>query len=165
MCSKTARRRCGTPKQTWSLVFRASTHGFSAHAFHARCDGVAPVLLLVQLPRGEIIGGFSTSGWAAPGAGAAGAGAGGYVPAERALLFTHDPPAKYPLVKNSFALCYHPECGPIFGAGADLLVAGNCHANSDSYSNLHSYGDPLAPASLVPDYNFTVRDYEIFTFA
>lgn len=41
--------RCGSPKQSWRLVFRASAHAFSAHAFHAHCDGVAPVLLLVQV--------------------------------------------------------------------------------------------------------------------
>ncbi|CAH2213208.1 jg23009 [Pararge aegeria aegeria] len=41
--------RCGTPKQSWRLVFRASAHGFAAPAFHSHCDGVAPVLLLVQV--------------------------------------------------------------------------------------------------------------------
>ncbi|XP_063827740.1 uncharacterized protein LOC135077093 [Ostrinia nubilalis] len=147
---------CGTPKQSWRLVFRASTHGFSAQAFHSHCDNIAPVLLLVQLSRGEVIGGFCCAGWA-------GGGAGGYVPAERACLFAlHDPPQRYALNKKPFALCYHPDCGPIFGAGADLLISNNCNANSESYSNLHSYGDG-APASLAPDYNFTVRDYEVFT--
>ncbi|XP_072947341.1 serine-enriched protein [Epargyreus clarus] len=150
---------CGTPKQSWRLAFRASAHGFSAAAFHSHCDGLAPVLLLVQLPRGEVIGGFSEVAWAGGGAGA------GYAAAERALLFAlADPPARYPLVKKPFALCYHPDCGPIFGAGADLLISNNCNANTDSYSNLHSYGDSLSPASLAPDYNFTVRDYEIFTY-
>ncbi|CAK1586549.1 unnamed protein product [Parnassius mnemosyne] len=161
---------CGGGKQAWRLVFRASTHGFSAQAFHSHCDGVAPVLLLVQPSRGPVVGGYCEAGWSAGGAsGAAGGGAGGaggYVPAERALLFAlAEPPTRYPLVKKAFALCYHPECGPIFGAGADLLLAHNCNTNSDSYSNLHSYGDAPAPASLLPDYNFTVRDYEIFTTA
>ncbi|XP_068618573.1 BTB/POZ domain-containing protein 19 [Battus philenor] len=155
---------CGTPKQSWRLVFRASAHGFSAQAFHSHCDGVAPVLLLVQLQRGEVIGGFCEAGWAA-------GGAGGYVPAERGLLFSlADPPARYPLLKKPFALCHHPDCGPIFGAGADLLLTHNCNSNGESYSNLHSYGDPAAapaaaPASLAPDYSFTVRDYELFTYA
>ncbi|XP_013172521.1 PREDICTED: BTB/POZ domain-containing protein 19 isoform X2 [Papilio xuthus] len=156
---------CGSPKQSWRLVFRASAHAFSAHAFHAHCDGVAPVLLLVQLQRGEVIGGYCEAGWAA-------GGAGGYVSAERAMLFSlAEPPARYPLLKKPFALCHHPDCGPIFGAGADLLVSHQCNANSDSYSNLHSYGDaapaaPTAPpASLAPDYNFTVREYELFTCA
>ena len=56
------------------------------------------------------------------------------------------------------------SCGPIFGAGADLLISSNCNSNSESYSNLHSYGDQMAPASLATEYNFTVRDYEVFTY-
>lgn len=149
---------CGTPKQSWRLIFRASTHGYSAQAFHSHCDGVAPVLLLVQCSRGEVIGGYSEARWAA-------GGAGGYIPAERAFLFAlSEPPARYTLLKKAFALCYHPDCGPIFGAGADLLISNNCNTNSESYSNLHSYGDQLAPASLASDYNFTVRDYEVFTY-
>ncbi|XP_026499925.2 BTB/POZ domain-containing protein 19 [Vanessa tameamea] len=155
---------CGNPKQSWRLVFRASTHGFSAQAFHSHCDGIAPVLVLVQPSRGPPLGGVCSAGWAA-GGGAGGGGGAGYVSAERACLFAlSDPPALYPLAKKAFALCYHPDCGPIFGAGADLFISSNCHANSDSYSNLHSYGDALAPATLAPDYNFTVRDYELFTY-
>ncbi|XP_073947700.1 serine-enriched protein isoform X2 [Choristoneura fumiferana] len=163
----------GRGKQSWRLVFRASSHGFAASAFHKHCDNIAPVLLLVLLPRGEVLGGFSEAGWS-------GGGAGGYVPAERAFLFSlpapqpsphspHSPPPppqKYPLLKKALALCYHPDCGPIFGAGADLLLSSNCNCNSDSYSNLHSYGAAAAAAgSLAPDYNFTVRDYELFTYA
>ncbi|XP_060802522.1 kelch-like protein 2 isoform X2 [Amyelois transitella] len=149
---------CGLPKQCWRLVFRASSHGYSAQAFHSHCDGVAPVLLLAQLGRGEIIGGFTEVAFS-PG------GAGGYVAAERAFLFTlNGAPQRHCLAKKAFALCYHPDCGPIFGAGADLMISSNCNGNSDSYSNLHSYGDPAAPASLAHDYNFSVRDYEIFTF-
>ncbi|XP_052754582.1 BTB/POZ domain-containing protein 19 [Galleria mellonella] len=172
---------CGGPPPAWRLLFRASSHGYSAQAFHAHCDGHAPVLLLAQLARGEVIGGFSEVAWAA-------GGAGGYVPAERAFLFALPAPTaptapttpttptaaaaapqRFPLVKKAFALCYHPDCGPIFGAGADLLIASNCNTNTESYSNLHSYGDPALPApaaspTLVADYNFTVRDYEIFTY-
>ncbi|XP_053606682.1 uncharacterized protein LOC128673097 [Plodia interpunctella] len=159
---------CGTPKQSWRLAFRASAHDHSALAFHQHCDGLAPLLLLAQLPRGEIIGGYSEVSFGA-GAGSGGTGGtggtGGYVSAARAFLFALRPaPLRLPLVKKAFALCYHPDCGPIFGAGADLLISNHCSSNSDSYSNLHSYGDPTSPASLVQDYNFSVRDYEIFTY-
>ncbi|GBP15839.1 TBC1 domain family member 24 [Eumeta japonica] len=158
---------CGTPKQWWRLVFRASTHGYSAQAFHSHCDGVAPLLVLVQLSRGEVMGGFTDVAWARAG----GAGVGGYISSERAFLFVlSEPPARYPVTKKAFAICYHPDCGPVFGAGADLFISSNCNANSESYSNLHSYGEgalpaaaPPPPASLSPDYNFTVRDYEVFT--
>ncbi|XP_050680867.1 uncharacterized protein LOC126976529 isoform X2 [Leptidea sinapis] len=152
----------GSPRQSWRLVFRASTHGFSAQAFHSHCDNVAPVLLLVQLSRGEVLGGYCEVGWSQSNT------VGGYIPAEHAFLFTMEPPALHTLTKRPFALCYHPDCGPIFGAGADLLLASECNSNADSYSNLHSYGAPdvpALPASLAPDYAFTVRDYELYTTA
>lgn len=59
------------------------------------------------------------------------------------------------------------SCGPIFGAGADLLISNDCNANTDSYSNLpHSYDGPAAScASLLGDYNFLVTDYEVYTTA
>lgn len=62
-------------------------------------------------------------------------------------------------------LLFISSCGPIFGAGADLLIASNCNTNMDSYSNLpHSYdGDNASSSVLMGDYNFSVLDYEVFT--
>lgn len=55
--------------------------------------------------------------------------------------------------------------GPIFGAGADLMISNNCNANMDSYSNLpHSYdGENASTTVLMGDYQFNVIDYEVFT--
>lgn len=36
----------GVPKQTWRLVYRASTHGYSADTFHRHCDGVAQTYVI-----------------------------------------------------------------------------------------------------------------------
>lgn len=36
----------GMPKQTWRLVYRSSTHGYSSNAFHRYCDGVAPCFVI-----------------------------------------------------------------------------------------------------------------------
>lgn len=55
--------------------------------------------------------------------------------------------------------------GPIFGAGADLLISSNCNTNMDSYSNLpHTYdGESASQSVLMGDYYFRVADYEVFT--
>lgn len=37
----------GQQKQTWRLVYRASSHGYSATAFHRHCDGVSPTFVIV----------------------------------------------------------------------------------------------------------------------
>lgn len=39
----------GVGKQMWRLVYRASTHGYSAEAFHRHCDGVTPTFTIVMV--------------------------------------------------------------------------------------------------------------------
>ncbi|KAK3921364.1 BTB/POZ domain-containing protein 9 [Frankliniella fusca] len=154
----------GNAKQQWRLVYRASSHGYSAEAFHRHCDGVSPTFLIVLGSMGEICGGFSDVAWGKPNT------KGHYIFSEKAFLFTLTnsaglPPTKYDIQKKPYAICYHPECGPIFGGGADLLISNNCNTNLDSYSNLpHSYdGDGASSSVLMGDYNFSVLDYEVFT--
>nr|XP_046471679.1 uncharacterized protein LOC124213925 isoform X1 [Neodiprion pinetum] len=154
----------GIQKQTWRLIYRASNHGYSAASFHRHCDGIFPTYVLVMGGRGEICGGFSDVPWGKI------TTKGYYVSSEKAFLFTLTnnqdvPPTKYDIVKKPFAICYHPEIGPIFGAGADLLIASNCNVNTESYSNLpHSYdGEHASSSILMGDYHFTVLDYEVFT--
>lgn len=78
------------------------------------------------------------------------------------LMFLHNKVYLMP-----YFLLSRNSCGPIFGAGADLLIANNCNTNMDSYSNLpHSYDGPNAAyLTLFGDYNFTVVDYEVYTLA
>ncbi|XP_049810586.1 uncharacterized protein LOC126253356 [Schistocerca nitens] len=154
----------GSAKQVWRLVYRASTHGYSAEAFHRHCDGIAPTYVIALGATSEICGGFSDVPWEKTNI------TGHYIPSQKAFLFTlpNNPdlsPTKFNIVKKMFAICYHPDCGPIFGAGADLLISSNCNNNMDSYSNLpHSYdGENASCLALMGDYNFTVRDYEVFT--
>lgn len=154
----------GVTKQMWRLIYRASTHGYSAEAFHRHCDGIAPTFTIVLGQNGEICGGFSDVPWGKA------TMKGQYISSDKAFLFTlvnnqDIEPTKFPVIKKMFAICYHPDCGPIFGAGADLFIASNCNQNMESYSNLpHSYdGENSSCNTLMSDYNFTVVDYEVFT--
>lgn len=174
----------GNLKQVWRLVFRASIHGFTAAAFHRHCDGIAPLMVIAvvsihleillelkiyriyfQGSRGEISGGFTDVAFIKTNR------KGGYIQSEKAFLFSlHSPQpnfqiSKFNVVKKPYSICYHKDCGPIFGAGADLLISNCCNANTDSYSNLpHSYDGPNSnQSSLFGDYNFTIQDYEVFT--
>lgn len=155
----------GAPKQTWRLMYRASTNGFSAAAFHRHCDGVAPLFIIAQGSQGAISGGFTDVAFAKTNR------KGGYIHSEKAFLFAlnynNEPPSKFEIVKKPYAICYHPDCGPIFGAGADLLISNNCNINMESYSNFpHSYDGPNATfGNLFGDYNFSIADYEVFTLA
>lgn len=118
----------GIPKQTWQLSFRATSHNFSAAAFHRMCDGVAPLfviaLVIENMPKlnnfilkiciyyfqgsnGEISGGFSDVAFAKT------SRKGGYIHSENAFLFTlnavNESPVKYDVVKKPYAIGYHPE--------------------------------------------------------
>ncbi|XP_059226976.1 uncharacterized protein LOC131998550 [Stomoxys calcitrans] len=154
----------GVPKQSWRLLYRASTHGYNSNAFHHYCDGAAPCMVICLGSHGEISGGFTDVAWAKT------SRKGVYIPSDRAFLFALNPVGseqslKFDIVKKPYAICYHPDCGPIFGAGADLMIANNCNTNKESYSNLpHSYDGPNASyETLFGDYNFTIADYEVFT--
>lgn len=154
----------GHSKQTWRLIYRASTHGYSSEAFHRYCDTATPTYVIILGPRGHIAGGFSDVSWGKS------SSKGYYVASDRAFLFTlvntqGVPPTQFEVVKKPYAVCYHPNCGPIFGAGADLLISSNCNTNTDSYSNMpHSYdGENASSTILMGDYNFSVLDYEVFT--
>ncbi|XP_076316734.1 BTB/POZ domain-containing protein 9 isoform X2 [Tachypleus tridentatus] len=154
----------GNPKQMWRLLFRASTHGYSAESFHHHCDGHSPTFIVVLGPHGGMCGGFSDVPWGKTG------GRGRYFPSDKAFIFSlinsaDVPPTKFEVTKKMFAIAHHPDYGPIFGAGADLCLANNCNANLESYSNLpHSYdGENASCTLLMGSYNFTVVDYEVFT--
>jgi hypothetical protein len=48
-------------------VYRATTHGFGAAAFHERCDGRARLLVLVRArEEGWLFGGFTAVGFSPP---------------------------------------------------------------------------------------------------
>lgn len=161
----------GNPKQQWRIIYRASAQGFTAASFHRHCDGIAPLMIVIQGVRGEVSGGFTDAAFTK------GTRKGGYISSERSFLFSiHSPQpnfqvTKYDVIKKPYSICYHKDCGPIFGGGADLLIANNCNMNTDSYSNLpHSYGlshsydgHNANYTSLFGDYNFMVQDYEVFT--
>jgi hypothetical protein len=45
------------------LLYRGSRDGFSAEAFHAKCDNQGPTLTILRAPNGRIAGGFLPYSW------------------------------------------------------------------------------------------------------
>uniref|UniRef100_T1JBN3 TLDc domain-containing protein n=1 Tax=Strigamia maritima TaxID=126957 RepID=T1JBN3_STRMM len=98
----------GVCKQQWRLLYRASSHGYSADAFHRHCDGICPTYTLVMGTQGEVCGGFSDVAWGKT------SSKGRYVASEKAFLFSlinssDLPPTKFDVVKKMFATAHHPE--------------------------------------------------------
>ena len=50
----------------WRLLFRASRDGFTASAFHSRCDNKGPTITVVNSD-GNIFGGFTENAWSGTG--------------------------------------------------------------------------------------------------
>jgi hypothetical protein len=47
----------------WSLIYRASRDGRSAHAFHSNCDNKAKTLTVVKCTEGYIFGAYTEQAW------------------------------------------------------------------------------------------------------
>ncbi|CAM9596670.1 unnamed protein product [Choristocarpus tenellus] len=100
------------------LLYRATRDGFTAAAFHSRCDTNSPTLSLIRC--GEaIVGGFSDQPWA---------GNACYRSSNTAFLFSlRDQcgkfvPSKLNVKQHGSAVCCNPIFGPIFGVGHDLHI-------------------------------------------
>ncbi|XP_074640066.1 uncharacterized protein LOC141898131 [Tubulanus polymorphus] len=149
----------------WELLYRASRDGSTADRFHHFCDGYAPTYIIMKGKNGNVAGGFSDVPWTscAPAKGL-------YRSSYQAFLFTlinkqDVPPSKFRVLHHNFATVHHPSYGPIFGAGADLSISGNCFTGCECYTNLpHSYlGDQASNKLLMDSYYFDLADYEVFT--
>lgn len=159
----------GQPKQSWRLLHRASVNGFDAEAFHRNCDNMGPTMTIVASVSGHICAAFTDVPWTS------GTKSGRYFSSSQSFICflyrtnSSDAPVKFGIKKKSFAVVHHPNFGPVFGAGSDLSISDKCNSNSNSYSNLlHSYDcEILLPSKffLMGSYNFTVKDYEVFSLA
>ena len=99
---------------------------------------------------GCVGGGYTDIPWSRPN------GKGKYVPSDKSFLFSlHNPgrpAAKFQITKKLFAVSHHPDTGPVFGAGADLLICDSCDQLPDSYSNLpHSYDGEVSTLIIMQD--------------
>ena len=54
-------------KVTFALLWKGSRDGFTASAFHARCNGRGPTLTVVASTNGNLFGGYTSLNWGAYG--------------------------------------------------------------------------------------------------
>ena len=128
-------------------MYRATTHGFSAATFHAKCDGRARLLVLVRARGGSAVGwlfgGFTAVGFSAP------PGGSGYIADPAAFLFSLTNslgrPEKLRSKRTGEDLFYHPSVSAIFGSGWDLRMFDNAdtRASSQTYTGC-SYTMPAS---------------------
>jgi hypothetical protein len=122
---------CGLGPKDWKLCFRASKDGFSASAFHSKCDNKGPTLTVVKSRHGFLFGGYTSISWTSRR---------GYAWDSNAFLFSltnpQNKPCKLPIESDSYSIYDHSGYGPNFGD--DLQLNGDlaCSFNLGSrYAN------------------------------
>jgi hypothetical protein len=154
----------GAKKPKLQLLWRGSKDGFTASAFHQKCDGKGPTFTVIKAAnQPNIFGAYTVDSWN---------GSGNYQTG-KAWLFS---------LVNKYNKCVRLEAaspannmynntsyGPSFGGGHDLHVNGSMKSNSNycnpsSYRNISTGFDTVTVDNtlLAGSYNFTVDDIEVF---
>jgi hypothetical protein len=150
--------------ENWELLYRGSRDGYTAGAFHAKCDAVLNTVTVILTSDGAIFGGFTPIPWES--------GNGHYKEDPSGKSFVFVVKNLLSLTEKRFALTFAPYAiycnsgyGPTFGCHS-IHVANACNANSSSYIDLGlSYsGDAgIAGARFFRRrIQFTVKEIEVF---
>jgi hypothetical protein len=122
-----------------NLLYRASRDGFTASAFHSRCDGIADTVTIIKTNSNYVFGGYTAAKWASSTS---------LISDSSAFLFSlrrngTSNNHKLPIIKAEYAICGCSDYGPTFGFGYDINIKDRSDIQVGSYSNLgHSYQCP-----------------------
>jgi hypothetical protein len=153
-----------------NLLYRGSRDGFSASAFHSRCDGQANTITIVKDEFNYVFGGFTAAPWKSDDT---------YSTDENAFIFSlrrstvSNFYAKYPVRDSSKAIWNSRSRGPAFGSYegsyyCDILIGYNIGNYADfgaSYSLPpgYSYGSSNTRSFLAGNYSsWTVTEVEVY---
>ena len=146
-----------------NLLFRASKDGFKASDFHRLCDNKGPTLTFIKAKNGFYFGGYSSVDWDSSNS---------FKKASGSFLFSFNHQTIMNIYQNEGnAICCDPIYGPVFGRGSDFCIYDNSNANNNSFSNLGQtykcvflHNSAEANKYLAGSYNFSVEDYEVYSF-
>jgi hypothetical protein len=158
------------------LMWRGSRHGFSACAFHRRCDGPANTLTLIQDTEGNIFGGFTPVKWKSHPKHSYFKGSRNNRwkadPSLNSFLFTLKNPHNFPARK--FALRAEKNdkairCAPWGPHFSDIGVSDNCNTSTRSWSDFReAYANDTGldgRTVLTGSLYFTVKEIEVLEIA
>ena len=133
------------PARSWREVYRASRDGFEANNFHAKCDQVPRLLILVrEKSDGWLFGGFSSVGFLPEQSGE------WYEDTEAFLFSLTNPagrPEKLAPVGDHNEMNYERGRCASFGSGRDLSICSRADVMQESYTKLargNSYAVPVS---------------------
>ena len=126
---------------TGLLLYKASRDGFSAKAFHDRCDGKENTVTIIRNNLDYIFGGFTTARWSSD----------SYYKADpKAFIFSlrrNGTSSSYKLTINIVdqAIYSNSHYGPMFGASVDIRIESNSNIGGGS-SQISRYNHPTYPS-------------------
>ncbi len=118
------------------LLYRATTDGFEAKAFHAKCDGKENTITIIKTNGNYVFGGYSAAKWNSNGTDISDAKAFIFSLRRNGISCNH----KFRIKDVKYSIYGHPSYGPTFG---DIVIKDKSNINIGSYSNLgRSYHYP-----------------------
>jgi hypothetical protein len=155
-----------SPRDKWSLLYRATRDGFGSSVFHSRCDGHSNTLTIFKAKHSRFIfGGFTTTDWDSTSE---------YKLDPNAFVFSltnkDNKPLKMKINPNrhKYAIRCDPKYGPKFGF--DIVIANNANTTMNSYSRLgdcyrhpqYAFGTNEAQSFLSGSHCFQLDEMEIY---
>jgi hypothetical protein len=132
------------PFKYGTLLYRASRDGFTAKAFHDRCDNVPNTVTIIRNSLNFIFGGFTSARWSS---------ANEYKKDPSAFIFSlrrSGTSNNYKLMINSttgtYALAGVSSWGPTFGYSYDIFIVDKSNTVIGSFSKIDTYTAPTYPS-------------------
>ena len=147
----------------YTLLYRASEHGFSASKFHELCDNKGPTVTIIETKAGYVCGGYTEISWTSPSSEQEAKD-----PNRRGFIFLlrspkREQPSKW-VIKSSYGEAWHnKDLGPCFRNYINL--ANSCNENESSCAWLGNYYEGVTNDTygrLTEQRDFTVKEYEVW---
>ena len=146
--------------KTIKLLYKASRDGDSYQDFYRLCEDKGPTITIALTTKGYKFGGFTSLSWNNPNNGKDN---NKYYEDKNAFIFSLNKKRKYyPKIGDNRHVWMWSDRGPSFGGGNDMTLHNNCLHNNNSYNNSFTY--QIEKCELNGgEYNFTVKDYEVYS--
>ena len=118
-----------------NLLYKASRDGFTAQAFHSKCDGKGPTLTIIKNNLNYVFGGFTNANWNSNGSD---------IPDAKAFIFSlrrngETKIEKFSVKNSQYAVYGDGNYGPSFGTNTDISIRNESNSHYGSYCNFGYY--------------------------
>eukprot|EP00347_Sterkiella_histriomuscorum_P019220 403342481 len=150
-------------QKSFELLFQGSRDGFTAKAFHDKCDNKGPTVSFIHSEFGQTFGGYSSISWQRNIK---------FEPDENAFIFQLSKQTIHRQFQNKDkAIFNNPTFLCLFGSGCDIAIQNNCNINNTSFCRLgktyelpfgYKFGSVEANEYLAGKSEFKVVEIEVY---